>query len=88
MGNKKKNITGVVYSTNSKFDYDYQSEEEEETLASNDADALPAADDDSEVDAEDEEKDPLLMETGRVLADYIGLTERRLSQVDSLPNNR
>lgn len=63
-------------------------EEEEETLASNDADALPAADDDSEVDAEDEEKDPLLMETGRVLADYIGLTERRLSQVDSLPNNR
>lgn len=32
MGNKKKNITGVVYSTNSKFDYDYQNEEEEVTL--------------------------------------------------------
>ena len=63
-------------------------DEEEETLASNEDDALPADDDDSDATAEDEEKDPMLMETGRILADYIGLTERRLSQVDSLPDNR
>lgn len=37
---------------------------------------------------EPEEQDPLLLESGRILADFISLSERRLSQVDNLPNRR
>ncbi len=62
-------------------------EEEAETVAAND-DTSSASDESDEAAAEDEEKDPMLLETGRVLADFISMTEHRLSQVDSLPSNR
>lgn len=44
----------------------------------------------SDTDGDDvpEEQDPLLLESGRILADLISLTENRLSQVDNLPNRR
>lgn len=32
MGKKKKNISGVIYSTNQDYNYDYDEEQEEETL--------------------------------------------------------
>lgn len=43
---------------------------------------------DTDGDEEPEEQDPLLLESGRILADLISLTENRLSQVDSLPDRR
>ncbi|GAB5498275.1 MAG: carboxy terminal-processing peptidase [Pseudohongiellaceae bacterium] len=43
---------------------------------------------DTDGDDEPEEQDPLLLESGRILADLISLTENRLSQVDNLPNRR
>ena len=36
--NKKKDITGVVYSTNQNYDYSYDDEQEEETLPPNEQD--------------------------------------------------
>lgn len=58
--------------------------EEEETLANNDT-----LDDADELDAdEEEEEDPMLLESGRILADWISLNERRVSAVDSRLNNR
>ena len=35
-----------------------------------------------------EEEDPLLLESGRILADFITLNGRRLSAIDSLPGDR
>lgn len=60
-------------------------EEESETPANNDTSVASNDDTDEE---EDKVDDPLLMESGRILADFISLTERRLSQVDSLPDKR
>ncbi len=60
--------------------------EEDEEAPVND-DTSTAANDNSEAE-EPEEDDPLLLESGRILADFISLTERRLSQVDNLPNRR
>ena len=36
--NKKKDISGVVYSTNQNYDYSYDDEQEEETLPPNEQD--------------------------------------------------
>jgi len=36
--NKKKDITGVVYSTNQNYDYSYEDDSEEETLPQNQQD--------------------------------------------------
>lgn len=60
-------------------------EEEEEELPDNDDTTLASADDDdsdSDEDDEDEEKDPLLLETGRILADFIALNSRSVSTVN------
>ena len=35
-----------------------------------------------------EEDDPLLLESGRILADFIALNGRRLSAIDRLPGDR
>ena len=35
-----------------------------------------------------EEEDPLLLESGRILADFIILNGRRLSAIDPLPEDR
>ncbi len=38
--------------------------------------------------AEEDEPDPLLLESGRILADWIALSDRQISRVDNLPDNR
>ena len=62
--------------------------EEDEEVPVTDDTSLAANDDDADSEEEPEEQDPLLLESGRVLADFISLSERRLSQVDGLPNRR
>ena len=61
--------------------------EEDEEAEVND-DTSVAANDEISDEEEPEEKDPLLLESGRILADFISLTETRLSQVDNLPDRR
>lgn len=58
-------------------------EDEVEELPENDDTTVASADEDSsETDEdEDEEKDPLLLETGRILADFITLNSRNVSSV-------
>lgn len=60
-------------------------EDDADTPANNDTSV--AANDEAD-EEEDKIDDPLLMESGRILADFISLTERRVSQVDSLPDKR
>ena len=58
-------------------------EEEESSIANNDT----LASDEASVEEEDE-ADPLLLESGRILADFISLNGRRLSATDRLPGSR
>jgi len=58
-------------------------EEEESSIANNDT----LASDEASVEEEDE-ADPLLLESGRILADFISLNGRRLSAIDRLPESR
>lgn len=60
-------------------------EDDADTPANNDT---SVASNDEADEEEDKVDDPLLMESGRILADFISLTERRVSQVDSLPDKR
>ncbi len=67
---------------------EWEDEEEDDQ-----SDPAPANDDtsvadaaDSDVEEEPEEEDPLLLESGRILADFIALNERRISA--NIPNNR
>lgn len=60
-------------------------EDDADTPANNDTSV--AANDEAD-EEEDKIDDPLLMESGRILADFISLTDRRVSQVDSLPDKR
>lgn len=68
---------------------DELNEDDEETtsLASND-DATTAEEDPAEPEEEIEEDDPLLLESGRILADFIALNNRRVSALDRLPSSR
>lgn len=68
---------------------DELNEDDEETtsLASND-DATTAEEDPAEPEEEIEEDDPLLLESGRILADFIVLNNRRVSALDRLPSSR
>ena len=61
-------------------------DEEDTAVALNDDTVLPEEDDDAE--EEIEEEDPLLLETGRVLADFIALNNRRISALDRQPSSR
>ncbi|MDD9889686.1 MAG: hypothetical protein OXU30_05010, partial [Gammaproteobacteria bacterium] len=67
-------------------------EEEEEDAADSPA---PATDDttlaDNEGDEsgeEEDEEDPLILESGRILADFISLSQRRISAVDRISTQR
>lgn len=60
---------------------DLNAEEEEELVANSDTDTT----DESEEDAAEDEGDPLLLESGRILADFIGLNATRVSLVS--PSN-
>ena len=57
---------------------------EEETPATANNDVAASGD----VIEEEEEEDPLLLESGRILADFIALNQRRISSVDNLRSNR
>lgn len=59
-------------------------EDEDATIANNDTQTV----DEGTEDELDDEADPLLLESGRILADFISLNGRRLSAIDSLPGAR
>ena len=62
---------------------DLNEEDDEESLIANDDTASP---DELEEDATEDEGDPLLLESGRILADFIALNANRVSSVT--PSNR
>ena len=70
---------------------DEEADEEEEvsSVAAADESDLPS-DEDTQASENDEieEDDPLLLESGRILADFIALNGRRLSAIDRLPGDR
>lgn len=66
---------------------DEDAEEDAVEVAANDDTTTPETDE-SEPQEEIEEDDPLLLESGRILADFIALSENRLSAVDRLPTPR
>lgn len=67
---------------------DEESSEEESTTPDNDD--VFVADSDAETDAEEEEEegDPLLLESGRILADFIALNQPRGFSVDDIQTDR
>lgn len=66
---------------------DEDAEEDAVEVAAND-DTTNAEPESAEPEEEIEEDDPLLLESGRILADFIALSENRLSAVDRLPAPR
>lgn len=66
---------------------DEEDEEEAVEVAAND-DTTTGETDEAESEEEIEEDDPLLLESGRILADFIALSGNRLSAVDRLPASR
>jgi carboxyl-terminal processing protease len=66
---------------------DEDAEEDAVEVAAND-DTTNAEPEAAESEEEIEEDDPLLLESGRILADFIALSENRLSAVDRLPAPR
>ena len=66
---------------------DEEADEEVSSVAAVDDSDLPSDEDTkSSENDEIEEDDPLLLESGRILADFIALNGRRLSAIDRLPN--
>ena len=70
-------------------DEEADEEEEASSVAAADVSDLPS-DEDTQASENDEieEDDPLLLESGRILADFIALNGRRLSAIDRLPGDR
>jgi len=66
---------------------DEDAEEDAVEVAAND-DTTSTEPEAAEPEEEIEEDDPLLLESGRILADFIALSENRLSAVDRLPAPR
>ncbi len=64
-----------------------EEESEEDTSAIANNDSTPAEESNGTEDEEDED-DPLLLESGRILADFIALNSRRVSAIDRLPSAR
>ena len=56
-------------------------EDSSDSVASSDSEAIEP--EDNEEDTELEEDDPLILESGRILADYINLNGRRVSSVNN-----
>ena len=70
-------------------DDDTDEEEEVVSVAVTDDSDLPAGEDGKTSENDEiEEEDPLLLESGRILADFITLNGRRLSAIDPLPGDR
>ena len=70
---------------------DEEADEEEEVssvAALDDSDLTADEDTQASENDEIEEDDPLLLESGRILADFIALNGRRLSAIDRLPGDR
>ncbi len=65
---------------------DEEAEEETPALANDDTTTL--ADNDEDAADEEYEDDPLILESGRILADFISLNQRRISSVDDIPTRR
>lgn len=59
--------------------------EEDSTPANSDT---SIADNEDEAADEEEEDDPLILESGRILADFIALNQRRISAIDDIPTPR
>lgn len=66
---------------------DEEADDEADNVAVNDDTLATSADDEAEPE-EPEEEDPLLLESGRVLADFISLNARRLAAVQDTPARR
>ena len=70
-------------------DDDTEEEEEVASVAVTDDSDLPAGEDGKASENEEiEEEDPLLLESGRILVDFINLNGRRLSAIDPLPGDK
>ena len=67
-------------------DEEEEGEEEEVAVAANDD--VDIASDESATEEEEEEEDPLLLESGRILADFIALNQRRISAVENVRPGR
>jgi carboxyl-terminal processing protease len=68
------------------WEEDEDSEEESPAVVSDDTSLADNAEDPA--DEEEEEDDPLILESGRILADFISLSERRISAVSDIPGAR
>jgi len=64
------------------------SDAEPETIAASDDSDMPDDSEDRDSIEEEEEPDPMLLESGRILADLISLSDRQLSRLDNLPRSR
>ena len=69
-------------------DLDNEDEEEAPVTPANDDSSLAADDSTADNSEEEEEADPMLLESGRILADFMSLNEPRLSRLDNLPEQR
>ncbi|MFP6824929.1 MAG: carboxy terminal-processing peptidase [Pseudohongiellaceae bacterium] len=71
-------------------DAEREAAEDEEETAAELSDDVTLADNEASVEEEevDEEKDPLLLESGRILADFIALNERHISALDGISSDR
>ena len=71
-------------------DAEREAAEDEEETAAELSDDVTLADNEASVEEEevDEEKDPLLLESGRILADFIALNERHISVLDGISSDR
>ena len=72
------------------WEYDDTDDEDAGTAVAvaDDSDLLAGEDGSTSENDEIEEVDPLLLESGRILADFINLNGRRLSAIDPLPGDR
>ena len=70
--------------------------EEEESEGEEDQTSTPLSDDvptlvenaEDEAETDEEEDDPLILESGRILADFITLNQRRVSAISDIPTSR
>ncbi|MEQ8963217.1 MAG: carboxy terminal-processing peptidase, partial [Coleofasciculus sp. C2-GNP5-27] len=63
-------------------------DEQAPAIAQNNDDLLGGSSLPSDAQDDEDEPDPLLLESGRILADWISFSERQISRVDNLPDNR
>jgi carboxyl-terminal processing protease len=69
-------------------DLNDEEDDQAEQTPANDDSTLAADDSSADSSEAEEEADPMLLESGRILADFMSLNERRVSQLDNLPEQR